>query len=214
MPRPGVTAAATTAVLATGDGPRRDGFGDHGGLGDRVADHSDSSHSCWLAAACQAPSVSSSVVGFDGGDDGLDRDASVGDELATGAACGRRERRRPDVLVDEHAGHTAGLHRRREVLDVLLGEQLGQLGLELRADRVPRRPTSSMASTVPSSSLMRIRTSMTRMVPASTSLRSSSAISPVKCWLPRRGTRRSRSRRARARRAGCRSWAASVRLLG
>ena len=43
---------------------------------------------------------------------------------------------------------------------------------------------SSVASTVPSSFLSRIRTSMTRIVPASTSLSSSAAISPVKFCAP------------------------------
>ena len=43
---------------------------------------------------------------------------------------------------------------------------------------------SSIASTVPSSFLVRISTSMTRMVPESTNASSSSAISPVKLLAP------------------------------
>src|SRR3954470_7656638 len=70
------------------------------------------------------------AVGLDGGDDGLDRDAPVGDELPTGAASGRRERRRPDVLVDEHSCDAARLHGGRQVHDVLRGEQLGELRLQ------------------------------------------------------------------------------------
>ena len=43
---------------------------------------------------------------------------------------------------------------------------------------------SSVASTEPSSFLSRIKTSITRIVPASTSLSSSAAISPVKFFAP------------------------------
>ncbi len=43
---------------------------------------------------------------------------------------------------------------------------------------------SSIASTVPSSFLVRINTSMTRIVPASTRASSSFAISPVKLLAP------------------------------
>jgi hypothetical protein len=58
-------------------------------------------------------------VGVDGRDDGLDGVASVGDELPAGAACGGGEGCGPDVLVDEHAGGAARVHRGCEVIDVL-----------------------------------------------------------------------------------------------
>ncbi len=46
------------------------------------------------------------------------------------------------------------------------------------------RSDSSMASTAPFASLIRIRMSMIRMIPASWSFTSSSAPSPVKFWCP------------------------------
>src|SRR3954451_9699753 len=110
--RPGLTAAPTTAALATGEPttptlptrPGRSGTSDS--LGFELG------------------------VGFDGGDDGLDRDAAVGDQLATRVAGGGGERCGPGVLVDQDARDAAGLHRGGEVVDVLLGQQLGELGLE------------------------------------------------------------------------------------
>src|SRR3954463_13632306 len=107
--RPGVTAAPTTAAFATGDGP---------GL---------TAAPTTAALATGAPTTptrptrpgrrgtSNSLgfelgVGFDGGDDGLDRDAAVGDQLSARVASGRCEGRGPDVLVDQHAGDAAGLH--------------------------------------------------------------------------------------------------------
>src|SRR4051812_1960073 len=68
--------------------------------------------------------------GLERGDDGLDRDPAAGDELATGAASGRRERCRPPVLPDEHARGRAGLHRGGEVFDVVGREDLRELSLE------------------------------------------------------------------------------------
>ncbi len=68
--------------------------------------------------------------------------------------------------------------------DVLGGEELRQLGLDDLQLSDSSMSASSVASTVPSSFLSRIRTSMTRIVPASTSLRSSAAISPVKFFAP------------------------------
>src|SRR3954463_14330725 len=99
-PRPGVTAAATTAVLARGDGPgvtaaattavlatgapmtptlptraARSGISDS--LGDEVA------------------------IGLNRGNDGLDGNAPIGDQLSTGVPRRRGERCRPEVLPDE-----------------------------------------------------------------------------------------------------------------
>src|SRR6478736_9551640 len=81
------------------------------------------SDSCWFERLV-------GLVRLDGGDDGLDRNASVRDELAAGAAHGRGERRRPDVLVDEDTGDAARLHGGSEVLDVLFGKRLDELRLE------------------------------------------------------------------------------------
>src|SRR3954447_13708367 len=110
--RPGLTAAPTTAALATGAPttptrplrPGRRGMSDSLGL--------------------------ERGVSFDGGDDGLDGDAAIGDQLATRVAGSRRERRRPGVLVDQYARDAAGVHGGGEVGDVLLGQELGELGLK------------------------------------------------------------------------------------
>src|SRR3954447_21512238 len=115
-PRRGVTAAATTAVFATGDGPglmadattavvatgwpmtptrpTRAALSGISGSFDGCADH---------------------VVGLDRRDDRLDRDTSVGDQLASRAPRGGCERRGPQVLPDEHTRGAAGLHRRGEM---------------------------------------------------------------------------------------------------
>src|SRR4051812_5455026 len=137
--RPGVTAAPTTAAFATGDGPgltaapTTAAFATGDGPGLMAAPTT-------AAFATGAPTTptrplrpgrrgtSDSLrfelgVSFDGGEDGLDRDAAVGDQLATRVAGGRRERRRPRVLVDQHPRDAPGVHGRGEVVDVLLGEE-------------------------------------------------------------------------------------------
>src|SRR3954465_15397087 len=127
--RPGVTAAATTAVLATGAGPGVTALATTAVFATgcpttptrpTLAALSGMSGSCCLE--CR--------VSLDCGDDGLDGDPPVGDQLSAGTARGRGERRGPDVLVDDHAGRAAGVHRRSQVLDVVLGEQFGQLCLK------------------------------------------------------------------------------------
>jgi hypothetical protein len=77
-------------------------------------------------------SASFFLVGLERGDDGLDRDAAGGDELAAGATSRGRERCGPRVLPDQNPGGAVGLHRRGEVLDVFLGEELSELGLDGR----------------------------------------------------------------------------------
>src|SRR3982750_3709272 len=107
-PRPGVTAAATTAVFATGDGPGVTAAATTAVL----ATGCPMTPTRPTRAARTGMSASYGLelaAGSDGGDDGLDRDAPVGDELTTGAPSGRRERRRPDVLVDEHPCDAARL---------------------------------------------------------------------------------------------------------
>src|SRR4051812_16728483 len=127
--RPGVTAAPTTAALATGDGPGRTAAVTTAAL----ATGAPTTPTRPTRPGRRGTSDSLGLelgVGFDGGDDGLDRDAAIGDQLATRMAGGGRERRRPGVLVDQDAGDAARVHRGGEVLDVLFGEQLGQLRLE------------------------------------------------------------------------------------
>src|SRR4051812_11949912 len=111
-PRPGVTAEATTAVFATGapmtpTRPTRPGLM---GMSDSYR--------------------GGGLVGVDRGDDGLNGNPSVGDELATGTSRCRSKGGGPQVLPDEYAGSAPGLHRGGELRDVVLGEQFRQLGLE------------------------------------------------------------------------------------
>src|SRR5689334_17707167 len=96
MPRPGVTAAATTAVLATGDGP-----------GEMALATTAVLATGWpttptLPTRAGRSGMSGSLgfelgVGFDGGDDGLDGDAAVGDELAACSTGSRGEAGGPGV---------------------------------------------------------------------------------------------------------------------
>src|SRR4051794_40673950 len=101
-PRPGVTAAATTAVLAIGDGP-----GETAAATTAVfATGAPTTPTRPRRPGLRGMSVSfcrGGLVGLDGRDDGLDRDAAVGDELAPGSTCRRGERRGPEVLPDQHA---------------------------------------------------------------------------------------------------------------
>jgi hypothetical protein len=69
-------------------------------------------------------------VGLDRGDDGLYGDPTVGDQLATRTPGGSCERRGPQVLPDEHPGGRHRIHGRREMRDIVSGQQLGELGLE------------------------------------------------------------------------------------
>src|SRR3954453_22885792 len=128
--RPGVTAAATTAVLATGEGPGLTAFATTAVF----ATGWPITPTLPTRARLSGMSVSFGVVlvvGFDRGDDRLDRDASVGDELSARAPCRGGERCRPQVLPDEDSGRASRLHGGREVCGVLPGQQLGQLGLDL-----------------------------------------------------------------------------------
>src|SRR4051794_4400252 len=120
-PRPGVTAAATTAVLATGDGPGLTALATTAVF----ATGWPMTPTRPARAALSGMSVSfgacADQIGLDRGDDGLDRDPSVGDELASRASRGGRERRGPQVLEDQHAGRAAGVHRSGEMGDVVGG---------------------------------------------------------------------------------------------
>ena len=69
-------------------------------------------------------------VGLERRDDGLDRDAAVGDQLAAGPPRRGREGCGPAVLPHDHAGDATRLHGRGEVGDVVGGEDLGDLRLE------------------------------------------------------------------------------------
>src|SRR6478735_6591592 len=124
--RPGVTAAATTAVFATGEGP-----------GETALATTAVFATGWpmtptlpTRAGLRGISVSfvrGPLVGLERGGDGLDGNPSVGDQLTAGPPCGRRERRGPEVLPDEHAGRASRVHGGGEVRDVLRREELRQL---------------------------------------------------------------------------------------
>src|SRR6476659_4120874 len=112
---PGVTAAATTAVFATGEVP-----------GETALATTAVFATGWpmtptlpTRAALRGISVSFGrrcFIGIDGGDDRLNRNPSVGDQLATRAPRRRCEWCSPQVLPDEHSGSTSRLHGGGEVL--------------------------------------------------------------------------------------------------
>src|SRR4029077_18911129 len=93
------TAAPTTAALATGDGP---------GLtaAPTTAARPRREERSGISGSCANEGF---LVGLDCGDDGLDRDPALGDQLASGVAHGRGEARGPQVLVDEHGADAARL---------------------------------------------------------------------------------------------------------
>src|SRR6476469_340303 len=109
-PRPGVTAAATTAVLATGEGP-----------GETALATTAVFATGWPMTPTRPTrpgprgmSVSFSrmrFIGLDRGDDGLNRDPSVRDQLTTRTPGRRCERRSPQVLPDQDAGNGSRVHR-------------------------------------------------------------------------------------------------------
>src|SRR4029079_96424 len=104
--RPGVTAAATTAVFATGDGPGETAFATTAVL----ATGAPMTPTLPTRAGLRGISVSfarGSLIGLDRGDDGLDGNPSVGDQLTAGPARGRRERGRPQGSPDEDAGRAS-----------------------------------------------------------------------------------------------------------
>src|SRR6478735_339846 len=118
--RPGVTTAPTTAAFAIGDGPGLTAAPTTAAFatGDRPGPIAAPTTATLATGAPMTPTprrpgpsgISDSfsgeggLVGFDGGDDGLDRDPAVGDQLAAGAPHRRCEGRGPDVLVDEDTG--------------------------------------------------------------------------------------------------------------
>src|SRR4051812_39668508 len=118
--RPGVTAAPTTAAFATGDGPGVTALATTAVF----ATGWPTTPTLPTRAALSGMSYSVRLecfVRLDRGDDGLDRDPPVGDELAPGAAGRRCEGRGPQVLVNDHPGRTAWVHRRSEVGHILRG---------------------------------------------------------------------------------------------
>src|SRR5580765_4786712 len=127
--RPGVTAAATTAVLATGEGPGETALATTAVF----ATGAPMTPTLPLRAALSGISVSFGrrrFIGLDGGDDRLDGNPSVGNQLAARASRRRGEGRGPQVLPDEHSRSAPGLHGGGEMYDVLFGQQLRQLRLE------------------------------------------------------------------------------------
>src|SRR3954453_9449251 len=128
-PRPGVTAGATTAVLATGEGP-----GETAAATTAVfATGGPMTPTGATRAARRGISLSfgrGCFIGLDGGDDRLNGNPSVRDQLATRAPRRRCEGRSPQVLPDKHSGSASRLHGSGQVHDVVLGQQLCQLRLD------------------------------------------------------------------------------------
>src|SRR3954451_7870707 len=95
--RPGVTAAPMTAALATGDGPGRTAAVTTAAF----ATGAPTTPTRPLRPGRRGTSDSLGLelgVSFDGGDDGLNRDAAIGDQLATRVAGGGAETGRPRGL--------------------------------------------------------------------------------------------------------------------
>src|SRR3954452_4035130 len=119
--RPGVTAAATTAVFATGEGP-----------GETALATTAVFATGWpmtptLPTRPGPRGISFSFgrgcfIGLDGGDDRLNWNPSVGDQLAARASRCRCEWRSPQVFPDEHSGRTPWRHCSREVHDIFRGQ--------------------------------------------------------------------------------------------
>src|SRR5947209_19280818 len=109
---PGVTALATTAVLATG-WPMTPTLPTRAAL---------TGMSVSFGGRC--------FVGLDRGDDRLNRNPTVGDQLPAGTPRRGCERRGPQVLPDQHSGRAARFHGSGEVLDVVGSQQLRQLRLD------------------------------------------------------------------------------------
>src|SRR5213592_650916 len=117
-PRPGVTAAATTAVFATGEGP-----------GETALATTAVFATGWPMtptlptrpglSGISVSSVRSCIIGLDGRDDRLNGNPSVRDQLTARTARRGCERRRPQVLPDEHSRRAPGLHRSGELQDVV-----------------------------------------------------------------------------------------------
>src|SRR4051794_41129297 len=120
-PLPGVTAAATTAVFATGAGPGVTALATTAVL----ATGWPITPALPTRAALSGISVSfgcGCFIGLDGGDDGLNGDLAVGGELTSRTSRRRCEWGGPKVLPDENAGRASGDHRGGEVRDVFGGQ--------------------------------------------------------------------------------------------
>src|SRR3954471_6311025 len=127
--RPGVTAAATTAVFAMGAGPGVTALATTAVL----ATGWPITPTLPTRAALSGMSVSLGCrcfIGLDRCDDRLNRNPSVGDQLAARTPRCGCERCCPQVLPDQDSGGAARLHGRGEVLDVVGSQQLRQLGLD------------------------------------------------------------------------------------
>src|SRR6476469_3399609 len=127
--RPGVTAAATTAVFATGEGPGETALATTAVF----ATGAPITPTRPTRAGLRGISLSfgyRGLISLDRGDDRLNRNPSGGDQLAARAPRRRCKWRSPQVLPDEHSGRTSRLHRGGQVDDVVCCEQLRELGLE------------------------------------------------------------------------------------
>src|SRR6476619_7626931 len=127
-PRPGVTAAATTAVLATGAAPGVTALATTAVFATgwpmtptRPARPGLRGMSVSFGRGC--------LIGLDRGDDRLNGDASAGNQLATGTPRRRCEGRDPEVFPNEYSRRGPRVHRGGEMLDVVFCQELRQLSL-------------------------------------------------------------------------------------
>jgi len=93
------------------------------------------------------------LVSLDRGQHRLGANAATGHQLSSGVADRGPEGRCPLVLLDQHGGRVPGLYRRRQVGNVLLGEDHGEFGLAARSSPnwLLSRPETSAISSSPSS---------------------------------------------------------------
>ena len=130
-----------------------------------------------FAACCSAfPSANSARVGI----------LPPATEFATRPPDRRAERCGPRVLVDEHRGRASGIEHRTDLLEVLLGQQDGQVPLDLTqpAERTLVDVTQLGRVDRGSSSFVSTRRSSARIAPLSISALSAVPVSPVKSALP------------------------------
>src|SRR5690242_11072502 len=120
--RPSRGLTARDAVADGGRGSGDDGSAGHSSeqSGHGVTPFRSGLGGCWVGLLRR----------IEGGEDGLDRNPAVGDELASGAAYGAGKRGRPAVLEHEHRRSRSRIERGTGLLEVIVGEQPRRRALE------------------------------------------------------------------------------------
>src|SRR4051812_27090958 len=140
---PGVTTAPTTAAFAMGDGPGETAAPTTAAFatGERPGETAAATTAVLAIGAPTTPTrpiraglsgISGSCrferfIGLERGDDRLDGDTAVGDQLTAGAPRGGGEGGGPDVLIHEDARDASWIHGIRQIQDILGREEFSQL---------------------------------------------------------------------------------------